>query len=81
MTDYNELARIKRAAIHARTVGKPRDPGRCWAQVRQPSNGSAFGRIYGNFDNCRRDARRGCLTCHQHAGREDDAQALKRGGA
>lgn len=79
MTDYSALAKIKRAAVQAQTVGDPRGSlGSCWAMVRQPSTGSAFGRIYGRLDNCRRAPRAGHLTCTQHAAREGDAQALKR---
>ena len=78
--DFNALARLKRAATQARTVADPRGSlsGGCWALVRQPSTGSAFGRLYGRYDNCRRAPRRGCLTCAQYAEREPDAQGEKR---
>ena len=77
MSREMDWAKITKAAGAGVRVKAPRFGSRCWAWVKQRSNGSMSARLYGHYANCQRDARSGCLTCTQHADREDEAQQEK----
>jgi len=51
----------------------PNYPPQCWAEKRVYT-----GSLSPVYVNCTKAARRGHLTCHWHADREEEAQALRR---
>lgn len=71
-----KASKLKASLMKQERVRKPKLSSRCWALVRQPGTGSVFSRLYGSYDNCQKNARKGLHTCHWHADREVEARQL-----
>lgn len=69
-------AKFTRETLEAIRAKKPPNTSKCWAWVRQPSSTRAKLMHIPRYDNCRRIARKGHLTCSLHADREELAQSL-----
>jgi hypothetical protein len=75
--NYSKVANTERAARASKRVRRPPlVAGQCWA-LKRIYTGSGASKYLGLYENCSKNARKGCLTCRWHADREEDAQRAK----
>lgn len=75
--NHKALAAAEKSARAAKRVRRPLfQIGCCWALIRNHT-GSVASRVLGQYVQCSKQARKGCLTCRWHQDRELDAKQLK----